>query len=65
MYCISLRYITAYDVILNLCNTVLSVVNIVVNIVVSKALFRLGLDSAIPLGVLHQPVLYNHLLCKT
>ena len=29
--------------------------------VVNKGLFRLELDCAIPLGVLHQPVLYNSL----
>ena len=33
--------------------------------VVNKALVRMELDCAIPLGVLHQPGLYNHVLCKT
>ena len=65
VYCISLRYITMYYVRPNLCTTVLSVVNIVVNIVVNKALFRVGPDRAISLGILHHPVLYNRLLCNT
>ena len=61
VYCISLRYITTYYVRSNLCTTVLSIVNIVVNIVVNKALFRVVPDCAIPLGILHHPVLYNRL----